>query len=89
MKRAKHGIKAAVFGLLILMVSPVFSQVDRSAYRFSTLDEIAATLRVPVGVTENTEVATVLLPPEFKYRLRVNATAMSWPASTCTSCTSL
>lgn len=66
--------KAAIFALLILTGFPAFSQVDRSAYRDSTIEEIVATLRLPVGVTESTEEVSVLLPPEFKYRLRVNAT---------------
>jgi hypothetical protein len=66
--------RCAVFALLAVFGSPAISQVDRSAYRDSTIDEVIITLRLPVGPTDSAEAVAVLLPPEFKYRLKVNAT---------------
>jgi hypothetical protein len=66
--------RCAAFALLTAFGTPAVSQVDRSAYRDSTIDEIIATLQLPVGPTQSAEGLTVLLPPEFKYRLKVNAT---------------
>ncbi len=66
--------RCAVFALFTVFGSPAISQIDRSAYRDSTIDEIVTTLRLPVGTTESAEAVAVLLPPEFKYRLKIIAT---------------
>jgi hypothetical protein len=66
--------RCAVFALLTAFGTPAVSQVDRSAYRDLAIDEIITTLRLPVGPSESAEALTVLLPPEFKYRLKVNTT---------------
>jgi hypothetical protein len=60
--------------LLTAFGAPALAQIDRAAYRDSTVDEVIATLRLPVGGPENANRVDVVLPPEFKYRLQVNAT---------------
>lgn len=67
-------VSAALFALLTVFAFPAYAQIDRSAYRNATIDEVFATLRLPVGASDSSEANTVLLTPEFKYRLKVNAT---------------
>jgi hypothetical protein len=64
-------------GLLVLLASwcsQGFSQVDRSAYLPSTVDEIVAQHGLKVGSSDLTATETRLVAPEFKYRLRLRAT---------------
>lgn len=67
-------VSAAFFVLLTAFGLPACAQVDRSAYRDATIDEVISTLRLPAGAYDSSEANTVLLAPEFKYRLKVNAT---------------
>lgn len=66
--------KVAILALLTVFGAPALAQIDRAAYRDSTVDEVIATLRLPIGGSENVNRVDVVLPPEFKYRLQVNAT---------------
>ena len=74
-------ISAAFFALLTAFGLPAYAQIDRSAYRDATIDEVLATLRLSVGAADGSEANTVLLSPEFKYRLKVNATGNIRPLS--------
>lgn len=67
-------VSAAFFALLTAFGLPAYAQIDRSAYRDATIDEVFATIRLPVGAADSSAANTVLLTPEFKYRLKVNAT---------------
>ena len=60
--------------LLAVWSSQALSQVDRSAYQPSTIDEIIAQHGLKVGSSEGAALETHLISPEFKYRLRVRAT---------------
>lgn len=80
-------VSAAFFALLSAFGHPAYSQVDRSAYRDATIDEIVATLRLPAGAADSSEANTVLVTPEFKYRLKVNATGNIRPLSPETAAT--
>jgi len=64
-------------GILFFMAlygSPAHSEIDRSAYRSSTIDEMIAKHELKVGLAEIAENNTVLIAPEFKYRMRLRAT---------------
>jgi hypothetical protein len=64
-------------GILIFLAAywvPAYSEVDRSAYRYSTIDEVIAKHGLKVGSSEIAEKDTVLIAPEYKYRLRLTAT---------------
>ena len=74
-------VSAAFFALLTAFGFPASAQIDRSAYRDATIDEIVATLRLPAGAADSSEANTVLVTPEFKYRLKVNATGNIRPLS--------
>jgi hypothetical protein len=68
-------VQVAALVLLIVFGSAAVSQVDRSAYRYSTIEEIIATHRLKVGPSsEPAERDTVLIAPEYKYRLQLKAT---------------
>lgn len=74
-------VNATFFALLSAFGLPAYAQIDRAAYRDATIDEVVATLRLPVGASDSSEASTVLLTPEFKYRLKVNATGNIRPLS--------
>ena len=80
-------VRAAFFALLSACALPAYSQVDRAAYRDASIDEVISTLRLPVGTSDSSEPNTVLLTPEFKYRLKVNATGNIRPLSPETAAT--
>lgn len=64
-------------GILFLMAvdgSPAHSEIDRSVYRYSTIDEVIAKHGLRVGPTEIAENSPALVAPEYKYRLRLRAT---------------
>jgi hypothetical protein len=65
-------------GILFFMAfygSPAQSEIDRSAYRYSTIDEVIAKHGLKVGSAEIAEKNdTVLIAPGYKYRLRLRAT---------------
>lgn len=67
-------IRVCVLVCLTIPWSPAFSEVDRSAYRNSTPDEIIATHGLKLESSESSEAGTVLIAPEFKYRLQLRAT---------------
>ena len=67
------GVSLAKIAFLVLMVgwcAHASSQVDRSAYRPSTVEEIIAQHGLKVGSSKETR----LIAPEFKYRLQLRAT---------------
>lgn len=66
-------MRVCVLVCLTILWSPAFSEVDRSAYRNSTIEEIVATHGLRLGSSASVE-DTVLIAPEFKYRLRLKAT---------------
>jgi hypothetical protein len=72
--RGIGGLRAFIFLVLAVSWSPVFAQVDRSAYRHSTIDEVVAKHGLRVGTSEISEKDTVLIAPEYKYRLRLTVT---------------
>jgi hypothetical protein len=72
--RGVEGVRAFIFVVLAASWSPAISQIDRSAYRHSTIDEVIAKHRLNVGTSEISEKDTVLIAPEFKYRLQLRAT---------------
>ena len=49
-------------------------QVDRLAYRDSTIEGIVATHGLKLGSSASTEGDTLLIAPDFKYRLQLKAT---------------
>jgi hypothetical protein len=64
-------------GILVFLTviwSPALSQVDRSAYRYSTIEEVVAKHGLKVGSSEPADGDTLLIAPEFKYRLQLRAT---------------
>jgi hypothetical protein len=64
-------------GILVILAanwSSAFSQIDRSAYRDSTIDEVIAEHSLRVGSSETAGKDTALIAPEYKYRLRLRAT---------------
>lgn len=64
-------------GILVILAinwSPALSQIDRSAYRDSTIDEVIAEHSLKVGSSETVGKITALIAPEYKYRLRLRAT---------------
>lgn len=63
-----------VFVLLTVFGFPAFSQIDRSAYGYSTIEQIVAKHGLRVGAAAIAERDTVLIRPEYKYRLLVKAT---------------
>lgn len=67
----------AQIGFVVLLAgwcSQALSQVDRSAYQPSTIDQIVAEHELKVESSAVTEAETRLIAPEFKYRLRLRAT---------------
>jgi uncharacterized YccA/Bax inhibitor family protein len=72
--RGIGGLRTFIFLVLAVSWSPVFAQVDRSAYRHSTIDEVVAKHGLRVGTSEISEKDTVLIAPEYKYRLRLTVT---------------
>jgi hypothetical protein len=72
--RGIEGLRAFIFLVIAVSSSPVFAQVDRSAYRYSTLDEVIAKHRLRLGTSEISDKDTVLIAPEYKYRLRLTVT---------------
>jgi hypothetical protein len=64
-------------GILVFLTvvwSPALSQVDRSAYRQSTIEEVVAKHGLKVESSEIAEKDTMLIAPQFKYRLQLRAT---------------
>ena len=53
---------------------PAYSEIDRSAYRYSTIDGVTARHGLSVGSVDAADNSTVLIAPEYKYRLRHKAT---------------
>ena len=49
-------------------------QVDRTAYRHTTIEELTATHRLTIGAPELASRDTVLIAPQYKYRLQFKAT---------------
>ena len=71
------GTSLAKIAFLVLMVgscAPASSQVDRSAYRPSSIEEIIAQHGLKVGSSEPAAKENHLLAPMFKYRLKLRAT---------------
>lgn len=66
--------RVSVLFCLTILCSPAHSEVDRSAYRSSTIEGIVGTHGLKLGSSESTEAGTLLIAPEFKYRLRLKAT---------------
>lgn len=66
--------RVSVLFCLMLLRSPAYSEVDRSAYRSATMEEIIATHGLKLGSSESAEAGTLLIAPDFKYRLRLKAT---------------
>ena len=62
------------FVVLSAFWSPVLSQIDRSAYRYSTIAEIVAKHGLKVGSSESAKGDSALIAPEYKYRLKLKAT---------------
>lgn len=60
--------------LLVGLCSQAAAQIDRPAYRNSTIEEIVAAHGLKLGSSESAEADTVLFAPDFKYRLRLKAT---------------
>jgi hypothetical protein len=59
---------------LTIFWSPASSEIDRSAYRYSTIEEVVAKHRLKVESSEIAEKDSVLIAPEYKYRLQLRAT---------------
>ncbi len=71
------GASLAKIAFLVSLVgwcAQASSQVDRSAYRSATVEEIVAQHSLKVGSSELAAVETRLIAPEFKYRLKLRAT---------------
>ena len=49
-------------------------QVDRTAYRYTTIEELTATHRLTMGVSEVASRDTILIAPQYKYRLQLKTT---------------
>jgi hypothetical protein len=64
-------------GILVFLAVywiPAFSEIDRSAYRHSTIEEVVAQHGLKVGTSEPAGGDTFLIAPEYKYRLQLKAT---------------
>jgi hypothetical protein len=64
-------------GILVILAvnwSSAFSQIDRSAYRDSTIDQVITEHSLRVGSSESAGKDTALIAPEYKYHLRLRAT---------------
>jgi hypothetical protein len=72
--RGVEGVRAFIFLVLAVSSSPLFAQVDRSAYRQSTIEEVVAEHGLKVGSSEPADVDTALIAPAYKYRLQLKAT---------------
>lgn len=76
-KTTTMGASLAKIAFLVLMVgwcAQASSQVDRSAYRPSTVEEIIAQHGLNVESSAPAAKETHLIAPEFKYRLQLRAT---------------
>lgn len=72
--RGVEGVRAFILVFLVVYWSPAFSEIDRSAYRDSTIDEVIAKHGLRVGSSEISEKDSVLIAPGNKYRLRLTVT---------------
>lgn len=54
--------------------SSALGQVDRTAYRYTTIEELTATHGLKIGGSELAGRDTFLIAPEYKYRLQFKAT---------------
>ena len=67
-------MRVCVLVCLTIAWSLASAEVDRSSYRSSTIDEIVATHGLKLGSSESAEPDTILIAPDFKYRLQLRAT---------------
>jgi hypothetical protein len=67
-------MRIGIFVIFAVNWSSAFSQIDRSAYRDSTIDEVIAEHSLRVGSSKAASKDTALIAPEYKYRLRLRST---------------